>query len=746
MKYLLSFFFSILSFVFYAQHEILSPLVYRADKSIDLSSQDLIKLRSSDSPTINGRYFYLMDTLQLPFFDEFSKNKFQKYDAQPDDENVETEFYYALLDETDVPFPLGTFFTDFPTYKLEINLETETVDTVWFESVTFKYNPLSEYPVTVYGTYDGFPPYILLDTINISTTPDTVWLVNNLYHQDTAEIYKVTLNDPNSIWQDNQAFHNYTRAVKPWSLGVATLDGLDENGFPYAINTIFSGYADNLTSKPINLNYPASDSVYFSFLFQAGGYSDMPEESDSLIVQFFNVDTQIWEDKWSTKGVPLADFKLVHFPITQPKYLKNGFKFRFRNYGGLSGDLDNWHIDYVNLRRLSGFQDTLVKDFAFVYPVSSLLKTYSAIPWKHFRNNPTGHMTNELTLVVRNGSNLPENNQPGNLKIYYDDLLEHTYTFPGQSLSEGDLNYEPRTVYSSTHDLGQAYAFTTSMPNDTTVTFDYEIAASSPFSQLTNINDTIFGQQHFANYYAYDDWSAELAYGINGAQARLAYQFTSLEDDSLVAIQMHFVPTVNDHSDKIFLLTVWNDNNGKPGQVIYQDDFFTPSMPKYMHTKDLFWNYEFRDGMRIPISGTFYVGWRQIESNALNVGFDANTNVNSKIFYSVDGELNWFNSSYPGALMIRPVVSSKMDYQLSTEEIERLESPLVLYPNPFTETINFSYSDKGTIQIFSLDGKMVHQAEWSETIHVSNLTSGLFIVRVTNEEGVLVNTFKITKQ
>src|SRR5690606_6406547 len=129
-------------------------------------------------------------------------------------------------------------------------------------------------------------------------------------------------------------------------------------------------------------------------------------------------------------------------------------------------------------------------------------------------------------------------------------VLEHTYTFPGQTLSNGDLNYEPRTTYYSYHDLGTTYQFSTGMANDTMVAFDHEFTATAPFAQLTNANDTTRGQQVFANYYAYDDGSAELAYGINGEQARLAVQFTSWEPDSLVAVQMHFVPTVLDHSDK----------------------------------------------------------------------------------------------------------------------------------------------------------------------------------------------------
>jgi hypothetical protein len=724
--------------------ESLEPLLFQPRSEQGYNRTSFLETRNNASPTFHGTFFYVLDTVSLPLFDDFTTDKFQPFDAEQSDPNVTDEFYYALLDLADNPLPMETVYTDVPTYKIEVNVANETVDTVWFSSIAFKFNNLATYPNVVYGVYTGYPPYVLIDTLDFANPPDTLWMVDDLYRQDTARVFVVAVSAPEYCWADRYAHRNFTRAVNPWSLGVATLDGLDENGYPYAINTSFTDYADALTSKAINLNFPPADSIYFSFLFQAGGFSDMPEVGDSLILQFLNVNTQLWENIWSTGGVPLGDFKLVHLPVRQSKYLQNGFKFRFRNYGGISGDLDNWHIDYVNLRRLSGYQDTLVKDFAIVYPIPTLLKDYTAIPWKHFRNQPENRMTDSLLVVVRNGSNLPENNQPGELKIYDGTDLEWTYTFPGQTLSNGDLNYQPRTVYASEHDLGSVYQFPTSSPNDTMYTFRYEFAASAPFAQLSNANDTVRGEQHFAHYYAYDDGSAELAYGVTGAQARLAYKFEMSEPDSLVGVQMHFVPTVFNHEDKIFLLTVWADQNGRPGQVLYQDNFFNPSYPKYMHDRNLFHTYFFRDTMKVAVPQVFYVGWRQIEANRLNVGFDVNRNVQDRIFYSVDGELNWFNSSFEGALMIRPLVTSKLDYQVDLDELVMPE-PLVVYPNPFRDEVNFSYVGEGNIRVYSLEGRLVKSAEWTTTMDLSDLSSGVFILNVHDLSGNVMHTEKLIK-
>ena len=110
---------------------------------------------------------------------------------------------------------------------------------------------------------------------------------------------------PNSsLWQDRYAFVNRTFAIQPPTLGVATLDALDENGNVYA-NADGAGFqADYLTSQPIRLDYNftlnremrVSDSIYLSFYYQPAGGSlagvewerlgNRPEGRDSLILEF----------------------------------------------------------------------------------------------------------------------------------------------------------------------------------------------------------------------------------------------------------------------------------------------------------------------------------------------------------------------------------------------------------------------------------------------------------------------------
>ena len=209
-----------------------------------------------------------------------------------------------------------------------------------------------------------------------------------------------------------------------------------------------------------------------------------------------------------------------------------------------------------------------------------------------------------------------------------------------QILSNG-INYAARTTVESYHDCNDAgYQFDPTTPGDA-VSFYIIGAASAQFPNFVQ-NDSCFMTQEFADVYAYDDGSAEKAYGPTGVQARLAYKFTPYEADSLIGVKMHFVPSVNDVSDKLFLLSVWNDNGGQPGSVIYEDEFFFPRTPQYEDSIGKFTTYYLKDTMKLEITGTFYVGWRQIDADRLNIGLDMNNDNSDKIFYSINGGGTWF--------------------------------------------------------------------------------------------------------
>lgn len=135
---------------------------------------------------------------------------------------------------------------------------------------------------------------------------------NQMVEKNRAELHLPFVDDfsnytgyPNSaLWQDRFAFVNRTFALQPPTLGVVTLDALDENGNVYARADGAGFQADYLTSNPIRLDYNftlnremrVSDSLYLSFYYQPAGGSlagvewerlgNRPEGRDSLILEF----------------------------------------------------------------------------------------------------------------------------------------------------------------------------------------------------------------------------------------------------------------------------------------------------------------------------------------------------------------------------------------------------------------------------------------------------------------------------
>lgn len=700
----------------------------------------------ANTGTFDSTFIYISDTLVLPIFDDFSANKFQTYNANYSDAGVTFDKQYRLLDLGSTPIPNDVLYTQQQTFRRTFDIGNGTSSDTYFSPTQIQLGDLSAYPVS-YQTIDAYPPYYIYDTLDYPNDPDTIWIPDAEIFQDSATQFFAPVSDPEKIWLDSYAFHNYTMAYNPWSIGVATFDGLDENGFPYAIGTTTSGPADYLTSKPIDMSgVSAADSVYFSFLYQAQGLCDAPEAGDSLYLQFYEKGADQWNDIWTGGGVTAdTSFDFAHVLIDSSIYFNDYFQFRFYNRGGLSGSLDHYHLDYVNVRALSGYQDTLFKDFALVYPVNSLLKDYTSVPWDHFKNNFSGKMSDVVRVVVRNGSNIAENNSlNGSVDVSYSGTPEGSFTLLGPNLSNGSLNYAPRTTYYSYHDFSAGYHYDETKTGDEQL-FDFQTNVAAQFPNFTG-NDSLIEQQVFSNYYSYDDGSAELSYGPTGAQSELAVQYTPYETDSVIGAMIHFLPSVDDVSNKLFLLTLWDDNGGEPGAVLYQDDVFFPRQPVYEYDRNVFRYYFFKDTMKVHVDGTFYIGWKQLDPDRLGVGLDMNIPNGDKTFIStVASGFTWDQSQFNGSVMIRPIFSTSLDPTLGIESNENrsLQTEVRLVPNPASASFNVELDGAPYqgVQVVDLSGKEIITTG-EKQIDVTNWQTGVYLVRVIGTN----RTVKLLKQ
>lgn len=702
--------------------------------------------------SFDSTFVFTTDTLTLPIFDDFSKNRIQTYISDYNDPTVTFDKKYRLLDGFDVPLPADVTYTTQVTFKRTYSTITgEFVDEP-FAPTSIKVGSLSSYPVN-YVTTNVYPPYYLYDTIGIPDVQDTIFIIGPDIYQDSATQFFQHVTGQDLFWLDDHAYHNYRYAIDPWSLGVMTFDGCDRTGYPYQMGGTQHGFADYLTSKPIDLSgsIPA-DSVYLTFLYQGKGFGDPIENGDSLVLEFFDVSTQTWDHAWATSAAPFTDFAVAQVVIDNAIYFTDAFQFRFKNYGSLAGILDNYHLDYVHLRDFSGYQDTLIEDFAMVYPTTTLLKDFTSVPWDHYKNNPGGKMSTETEVVVRNsylngGANI-SSSAGGSIEVKYGGTSEGVVALNGQTLANFNPpaqpipDYQPRTTYHSFHDIS-TYSFDDSKVG-TQQFFDIETHATVPVGSNYLPNDTAYSQQYFGNYYSYDDGTAESALGIQtqSGQPRIAIQYTPYEADSIIGMYVNFVPTNYDISNYLFQMTIWGDDNGEPGAIIYQDDPFLARQPQYAQDRDVFVKYMTEDTTKVPVSGTFYIGWKQIDLQAFTVGLDKNIDNKEHTFFSINGEVSWATSGVTGSVMIRPIFSTSLDPELGIEQ-KKIELPTIsAFPNPNNGFFTIkSTGELGEIYVYSIRGELILKTQDSQ-IDLSNQPSGMYFVSSSTN---FANTIKVIK-
>ena len=118
-----------------------------------------------------------------------------------------------------------------------------------------------------------------------------------------------------------------------------------------------------------------------------------------------------------------------------------------------------------------------------------------------------------------------------------------------------------------------------------------------------------------------------------------------------------------------FNLTIWENTNGVPGDILYSQSVFP------VHTENGGYHTYYIEHP-FEIEGTFYVGWEQTTDDLLNIGLDKNNEANQYMYYNSGA--GWTTSSYPGSWMIRPIVS--MEQIIST--VVDVKPSFRVYPNP----------------------------------------------------------------
>jgi hypothetical protein len=512
------------------------------------------------------------------------------------------------------------------------------------------------------------------------------------------------------------------------------------------------------------LKYLTSDSVYFSFFWQAQGRGNLPDKGDSLLLQFKNPsiinDTIAWSTVWSHAGYSTSPndtiFHLVMLSV-DTAFLKDGFQFRFRNWATISGNVDHWHIDYVFLdKRSIGKADTIFNDVAFVYNPISLLKNYTAMPWEQYQPS---EMKSNLNFFIRNNDNVTKNTA-------FDYNIYNNTGGTVATYSGGSYNCDPFIPYGYWNHLPMSNPCIGSnipVPSPCTpysypaltdtASFLFECVINPPSSDKDRWNDTLRYRQKFFDYYSYDDGTAEGGYGVWASGlpgGELAYKFTLNHPDTIVAVQIMFNWMVYNQHLHRFRIMLWKNDGpgGMPKTVILKDSLVTPQYQYILHpsgwgnlTNDF---YTYMLTSPETLSGTFYVGLVELYTpldhyDLLNIGLDYNTNANSsKLCWSLDGSLgSWNQSQIAGSLMMRPVFRNTAALA-SVSNNENILQQFNIFPNPTTGKFTVAAGNSQyKMEIYNMMGEKVYSsiANTPTTIDLSDNYNGIYFLRLTDEKG-----------
>lgn len=577
-------------------------------------------------------------------------------------------------------------------------------------------------------------------------------------------------------WKDSNVYVNTHFAISPPSFGVATFDNLNKKGAPYNdLSGNTAGACDLLTSKPINLKFYISgstptpylpkDSIYFSFFYQPQGLGDILDGSDSLVLKFidsFGFSRTVWKGI----GSKLKPFKQVMVPIKNGIYLHKGFKFVFINYAKNTGNMNQWHIDYIRINTLRTLHDTTIEDVAINNIPNGPLRWYETMPYDHFKAGYTSNRADSVGFTMKN------NNATTGVNYGYSiEVLNAKNALLYTNVNNSNNNID--VLAENTKRFGNVKLDTFSAKNPL-VKFKYNILPGSDdglpgkYKSTNPSNNNFIKPLQFSNVLAYDDGSAEGGFGLDYSNlppgpGYVAMKFETYKPDTLRGLSVFFNRSVTDVSSKPFILMVWQSISLPPAVNMNNDVILkmdTIAFPTYLDTMNGFVNYVFDTAVVLP-KGTFYIGWKQTSIFNLNVGYDNNYQYDKKpnyrnpnVFFSLNSYWENVAASITGTPMMRPILGAAIKSNVpNIGSVHSLQNGLNLniYPNPSNGESAFTIESPVSIEkveLYNAMGQLVYTKTEHDitTVNTETLSSGFYTVILTGEhQQISIKKYIITK-
>lgn len=571
-------------------------------------------------------------------------------------------------------------------------------------------------------------------TAVLSSAPKTAWSVEStdtLVPPFTDDFSYPSDKPSPALWQDAKVWVNDEMALFQNSLGVATFDGLNENGFAYKENALGSdSLADVLTSAYIDLQ--GLSNVYLSFQLQEGGRGELPSNADSIVVEYWSPVTADWTQVWGQKGSGTSGpFSSIILPVQGANYLQKGFRFRFAAYGARAGAYDIWNVDYVQLDKDRNPGDTIITEpaIARAHPLIIGSGAYTSWPWWVSNASSVANRPSTLEFIYRRNGAVPSGGWSLNLgQFRWEEngaLVQQTTAVP--------------VITNTQHNQDQT--FTVSVPSAAMISF------SGPTTVSTKVwfdgsaagfrsNDTVRGTLTLDNYLALDDGSAERAYAVqNVVGGRVAQKFKVGGlggSDTLKGMYFNFVDAGEAYTST-FRMAVWApaDSGDGPGNILYMSDSLYRPFTGY-YRGDMM-PYELDSSVSLNAYAEVWLGYICTSSNPMYLGLDQQRTLPSGMpRYYGDG-FNWYQSLEPGVAMMRPYFR----YSPTDMAVEELAQDFKVYPNPSSGSLSIE-SPSAHYVLRTLTGATVAagHVEGYNNLELHHLDAGLYILSLRTAQGI----------
>jgi hypothetical protein len=649
------------------------------------------------------------DTLQLPFFEDFSGIVVPMDSLKISTTDSLVKIYDNILNSYPDTTAIFIGFLSAPPIN---SLQDSLTKKIWH---------VKKIAPNVFTIDSSSALTTPLKKVQNTSVPGTYWrtLRNDSYVQTFPDSLK---------WeQGGNTYINNRFPINPVSYNVATFDGLQANGVPYnTINNFATGFTDNLTSLPINLKpYHVSDSIYLSFFWQQGGLGDVPDLDDYIDIDFKD-STGNWNTVQTIPGnQPYSNnFNIALVPITDSIYFFKDFQFRFQSYGRLSGPFDVWNIDYIYLNKNRTYADTLFDDKTIGNVPVSFLKRYTSMPYNQFFANKTG----EAGPLVFTDNNLDQgvtNTQffnaictftvePSGLPVNTSSAMTHFPTSEKNRMFQDTCNINVTPLTLPTQPFYVNHTVDIALSDTSNILF----ANNNRFNTFTILWD----------YYAYDDGTPEWAVGANQIGTKMANKFTTNIMDTLTDIDIYFTRNKGPDMDgRTILLSVWDANYNLVTQQATEVHYGG------------FIRYKLNSPVIVGAGQDFYVGYQQNFVDLLSIGYDKNYDHSDAVYFNLTGpDWNVYNQQpgySTGSMMIRPVFSKNQILITAVAKQEEENAvEIILYPVP-TDAVLKIKGVVSLVSIYDLAGRKVISQSYNpyqedKTIDSSSFPNGIYIIEI----------------